>query len=95
MKGAPIKPVHCAIYTRVSTDQGLDQEFNSLDAQYDASSAYRICAISISRGCAPDGRASSYGRRLLTCRDIYCLRSWPSGSRPIVSAISITRPERF
>jgi site-specific DNA recombinase len=40
MRGAPVKPVHCAIYTRVSTDQGLDQEFNSLDAQYDASSAY-------------------------------------------------------
>ncbi len=34
------KPVRCAIYTRVSTDQGLDQEFNSLDAQYEASSAY-------------------------------------------------------
>ena len=34
------KPVRCAIYTRVSTDAGLDQEFNSLDAQYEASSAY-------------------------------------------------------
>jgi len=33
-------PVRCAIYTRVSTDRGLDQEFNSLDAQYDAASAY-------------------------------------------------------
>ncbi len=32
--------VRCAIYTRVSTDQGLDQEFNSLDAQYEASRAY-------------------------------------------------------
>lgn len=32
--------VRCAIYTRVSTDNGLDQEFNSLDAQYEASSAY-------------------------------------------------------
>src|SRR5882724_11328842 len=40
MKATPVKPVRCAIYTRVSTDQGLDQEFNSLDAQYDASSAY-------------------------------------------------------
>jgi len=40
MKATPIKPVRCAIYTRVSTDQGLEQEFNSLDAQYDASSAY-------------------------------------------------------
>lgn len=34
------KTVRCAIYTRVSTDSGLDQEFNSLDAQYDAASAY-------------------------------------------------------
>src|ERR1700754_2806183 len=32
--------VRCAIYTRVSTDQGLDQDFNSLDAQYEASQAY-------------------------------------------------------
>ena len=40
MKSPPIKPVRCAIYTRVSTDHGLDQEFNSLDAQYDAASAY-------------------------------------------------------
>src|ERR1700710_1391670 len=34
------KPVRCAIYTRVSTDQGLDQDFNSLDAQYEASQSY-------------------------------------------------------
>jgi site-specific DNA recombinase len=40
MKAASVKPVRCAIYTRVSTEHGLDQEFNSLDAQYDAASAY-------------------------------------------------------
>ena len=40
MKAPSVKSVRCAIYTRVSTDQGLDQEFNSLDAQYEASSAY-------------------------------------------------------
>jgi len=34
------KNVRCAIYTRVSTDQGLEQDFNSLDAQYEASRAY-------------------------------------------------------
>jgi len=34
------KSVRCAIYARVSTDQGLEQDFNSLDAQYDASQAY-------------------------------------------------------
>jgi site-specific DNA recombinase len=34
------KPVRCAIYTRVSTDHGLEQDFNSLDAQHDAAQAY-------------------------------------------------------
>jgi hypothetical protein len=34
------KSVRCAIYTRKSTDQGLEQDFNSLDAQCDASQAY-------------------------------------------------------
>ena len=32
--------VRCAIYTRKSTDAGLEQEFNSLDAQRDAGEAY-------------------------------------------------------
>src|SRR3989440_5357982 len=40
MKAPSVKSVRCAIYTRVSTEHGLDQEFNSLDAQYDAASAY-------------------------------------------------------
>ena len=34
------KAFRCAVYTRVSTNQGLDQEFNSLDAQREASEAY-------------------------------------------------------
>jgi len=40
VKKAPTKPVRCAIYTRVSTEHGLEQDFNSLDAQYDAAQAY-------------------------------------------------------
>jgi site-specific DNA recombinase len=40
VKAGGSKKVRCAIYTRVSTDQGLEQDFNSLDAQYDASQAY-------------------------------------------------------
>lgn len=32
--------IRCAIYTRKSTDEGLEQEFNSLDAQYEACAAY-------------------------------------------------------
>jgi site-specific DNA recombinase len=34
------KKVRCAIYTRKSTDEGLEQAFNSLDAQREACEAY-------------------------------------------------------
>ena len=34
------RPVGCAIYTRKSTDEGLEQEFNSLDAQRECAEAY-------------------------------------------------------
>ena len=39
LRSAP-KKTRCAIYTRVSTDLGLDQEFKSLDAQREAAEAY-------------------------------------------------------
>lgn len=32
--------IRCAIYTRKSTDEGLDKEFNSLDAQHEACESY-------------------------------------------------------
>ena len=35
-----VTPKRCAIYVRKSTEQGLDQEYNSLDAQRDAALAY-------------------------------------------------------
>ena len=34
------KSLRCAIYTRVSTEHGLEQEFNSLDNQREAAQAY-------------------------------------------------------
>jgi site-specific DNA recombinase len=41
MKPVDRKPnLRCAIYTRVSTEHGLEQEFNSLDNQREASEAY-------------------------------------------------------
>lgn len=35
-----MKSIRCAIYTRKSSEEGLEQDFNSLDAQYLACSAY-------------------------------------------------------
>src|SRR6516225_9945161 len=42
--------LRCAIYTRVSTDQGLEQDFNSLDAQREASEA-RSAGVTSTRSC--------------------------------------------
>ena len=36
----PVKLIRCAIYTRKSTEEGLDQEFNSLDSQREAAEAF-------------------------------------------------------
>ena len=35
-----MKKIRCAIYTRKSSEEGLEQEFNSLDAQREACAAY-------------------------------------------------------
>ncbi|WP_207792060.1 recombinase family protein [Siccirubricoccus phaeus] len=37
---ATVKKLRCAVYTRKSTDEGLEKEFNSLDAQRDACEAF-------------------------------------------------------
>jgi len=42
MKMAGPKLQRCAIYTRKSTEEGLQQEFNSLDAQREAAEAYIV-----------------------------------------------------
>jgi site-specific DNA recombinase len=40
MTRPPTRKLRCAIYTRKSSEEGLEQEFNSLDAQREACSAY-------------------------------------------------------
>ncbi len=41
-----MKQVRCAIYTRKSSDEGLEQSFNSLDAQREACAAYILSQAS-------------------------------------------------
>jgi hypothetical protein len=63
------KPLRCAIYTRKSTEHGLEQEFNSLDAH----------------GGSRGGSAHSSSRAreplrepILRCQsDGYYLKGWP------------------
>jgi DNA invertase Pin-like site-specific DNA recombinase len=40
MSGGPKSLIRCAIYTRKSSEEGLEQSFNSLDAQREACQAY-------------------------------------------------------
>jgi site-specific DNA recombinase len=40
LPSAAPKSIRCAVYTRKSTEEGLEQEFNSLDAQREAGEAF-------------------------------------------------------
>ncbi|WP_345302387.1 recombinase family protein, partial [Lysobacter hankyongensis] len=40
MSTVPTKRLRCAVYTRKSTDEGLDAEYTSIDAQRDAGAAF-------------------------------------------------------
>ena len=45
--------VRCAIYTRKSSEDGLEQEFNSLDAQHEACTAYIASQASLGWKATP------------------------------------------
>jgi hypothetical protein len=46
--------ISCAIYTRKSTDEGLEKEFNSLDAQRESAEAYIASQRHEGWSCLPD-----------------------------------------
>ena len=48
------KALRCAVYTRKSTEDGLEQEFNSLDAQYEACAAYALSQRHEGWGVVPE-----------------------------------------
>lgn len=58
-QGQPERAVRCAIYTRKSTEEGLNQEFDSLDAQRESAEAYILSQRS--EGCR--------GVRIRLCAD--------------------------
>lgn len=53
MKKAPEGKKRCAIYTRKSTEEGLEQEFNSLDAQRESAEAYIKSQLHQGWQCVP------------------------------------------
>ena len=51
---ATLPLVRCAIYTRKSTEEGLEQEFNSLDAQRESAEAFIRSQAHEGWTCLPD-----------------------------------------
>ncbi|MBI5546096.1 MAG: recombinase family protein [Deltaproteobacteria bacterium] len=47
-------PMRCAVYTRKSTEEGLDRDFNSLDAQREAGEAYVKSQKHLGWECLPE-----------------------------------------
>jgi site-specific DNA recombinase len=73
----PGATVRCAIYTRKSSDDGLEQAFNSLDAQREACAAYIVSQRHAGWGRFPistttaDSRVAPWsGRPCSGCADI-------------------------
>lgn len=50
----PAVTMRCAVYTRKSTEEGLDKDFNSLDAQREAGEAFITSQQHEGWGCLPD-----------------------------------------
>jgi site-specific DNA recombinase len=53
-KASTPRMLRCAIYTRKSTEEGLEQEFNSLDAQRDSGENYIKAQVEEGWVCLPD-----------------------------------------
>ena len=51
---ATLQLVRCAVYTRKSTEEGLEQEFNSLDAQRESAEAFIRSQAAEGWTCLPD-----------------------------------------
>jgi site-specific DNA recombinase len=53
-KAATLPLVRCAVYTRKSTEEGLEQEFNSLDAQRESAEAFIRSQTNEGWTCLPE-----------------------------------------
>jgi site-specific DNA recombinase len=54
LRPAPARMVGCAIYTRKSTGEGLDRDFNSLEAQREAAEAFILSQRDEGLGALPE-----------------------------------------
>ena len=62
MNGRPTRKLRCSVYTRKSSEEGLEQEFNSLDAQREAGLAYIASQKSRAGSRCPTGTTTAGSR---------------------------------
>ena len=70
------KKLRCAIYTRKSTDEGLEQAFNSLDSQREACAAF-IQSQKHEGWTVSPTRTMTEGSPAARCSDRPCSGCWP------------------
>jgi site-specific DNA recombinase len=61
-----LPPVRCASYTRKSTEEGLEQVFNSLDAQREGGEAFVQSQAGEGWTCLPDRYDDDHQQRHLS-----------------------------
>ena len=94
---ASVRKRRCAVYTRKSTEEGLEQAFNSLDAQREACEAFVLSQRAEGRVLVPDryddggvSAGPSTARRCSAC----CATSRPGWSTSWWSTRSTGCPAR-
>ena len=68
--------LRCAIYTRKSSEEGLEQEFNSLQAQREACEAFIRSQRHEGWSCLPQNYDDGGGRVVISIAP-HCSISWP------------------
>jgi len=79
--------MRCAIYTRKSTEEGLEQDFNSLDAQREACAAYvrRLCGNPrVLWCCKVSSGVSAVERGSVSSRGLYVASAFSSAGIPMI-----------
>jgi site-specific DNA recombinase len=65
--------VRCAVYTRKSTEEGLEQEFNTLDAQRESAEAFVRSQAHEGWTCLPDRYDGGFRGGNLDRPPVFCL----------------------
>ena len=88
------RSVRCAIYTRKSTEEGLEQEFNSLDAQREAAEAYIASQKHEGWQVLPTATTTA-ATPAATWTGRHCSGSWPTSRRRSIDCVVVYKVDRL